>query len=91
MNAPIAAASAKSGGLLATHFWHGIEAFAFLAVTLGGIAVVEWWQRRDRRRPQSDDADPERTTPIVTNPAATSCPEAGNEFLRYSASHRPPS
>jgi hypothetical protein len=64
MSAPIAATSAKSGGLLAIHFWHGVEAFAFLAVTLGGIAAVEWWQRRDRSRPQSDDSDFANATPI---------------------------
>jgi hypothetical protein len=41
---------ASSQSLLRAHLWHGIEGLAFLVITLGGIAVVEWREAR-RRRP----------------------------------------
>jgi hypothetical protein len=49
MIAPLAAGTAPSRDLVAVHFWHGVEAVSFLAVTLGGVAIGEWWQRRKQR------------------------------------------
>lgn len=39
-------ASGSQGDLVGTHAWHGVEALGFLLVTLGGIGIVEWRERR---------------------------------------------
>jgi hypothetical protein len=83
MTAALSVASAGSPNVLTLHFWHGVEALAFLAITLGGIAAVEWRQRRGARpqraarpspRTQAHETAVRRTT--LLRLAALSCAAA---------------
>jgi len=52
--AVITAATNSQRSVIAVHFWHGVEALGFLLVTLGGIGIVEWRERRRTGRPKSE-------------------------------------
>jgi hypothetical protein len=45
----LAAANAPQPSVLSAHLWHIVEAVAFLVTSLGGIAVAEFVQGRNRR------------------------------------------
>ncbi|MBV9486142.1 MAG: hypothetical protein JO246_08820 [Frankiaceae bacterium] len=56
MTASVVLADPADRSLTTVHFWHGVEALGFLVIVLGGIAAVEWWQRRPRPAPRTCDA-----------------------------------
>jgi hypothetical protein len=84
-------AAAQPANQLASHFWHGVEAVAFVVVTVGGIAVVEWRQRqRHRRRPNPQRTlaatarghlSPERRTALLTIAALSCAAAAGVHYV----------
>lgn len=78
-------AVAGSQSAVSIHFWHGVEALGFLVVTLGGIAAVEWWQRRTKRPAYQDPASAaagaiRRRDTLLTITALLSVAAAGVHF-----------
>jgi hypothetical protein len=68
-------AAGQPRNLLTVHLWHIIEAVGFLATSLGGIAVAEFLQGRQRRVPalRFDGAAGSSSRPVIdqaTDPRA---------------------
>jgi hypothetical protein len=78
------ATNGSQDNLVATHFWHGVEALGFLLVTLGGVGLAEWRERRrddPRRTPTQADGPRQERTNLLTVAALCSAAAAGVHYV----------